>query len=267
MDGRVQVLVATVNQEDFSLAVKMNLQTPAVIANQANCYKYEKQYYNDQMIEMFTTPTRGVGINRNLGLLLSKENILLFADDDVVYFDGYEKIICDAFQEIPMADVIIFSIDFIKDGIHQEKGLYKKGRVHIYNSLKYGTISVAIRRSAVEKKNLHFSTIFGGGTLYGSGEDSLFILDCLRSGLKVYSYPTVIAETSQDQSSWFHGYNKKFFYDKGAWAAAAFPRCKIMMLLYYSVRFMKEKEISMLKSWQLLVKGMKGFDRLESYKN
>ena len=211
MNGRVQVLVATVNQKDFSLVGKMNLQTPAIITNQSDRFAYEQKQRNGQRIEMLTTTTKGVGINRNLGLLLSRESILLFADDDVVYTDGYEQIIYNAFQKIPEADVLIFSIDFFKNGIHQDVGLYKKQRIHIYNALKYGTISVAIRRSAVEKKNLHFSNIFGGGTPYSCGEDSLFILDCLRKGLKIYTYPDVIAENSRDKSSWFFGYNRKFF--------------------------------------------------------
>ena len=193
MPGKVQVLVATINQNDFSLIDKMNLQTPAIIANQANYFSYEHLCYHGQNIEMITTQTRGVGINRNMGLLLSKEEILLFADDDVIYVDGYGQIVRDAFCKLPFADVIIFSIDFTKDGIHQKTGYYKKQRIHIYNALKYGTVSVAIRRSAVEKENLHFSNIFGGGTSYGSGEDSLFILDCLRRGLRVYAYPEVIA--------------------------------------------------------------------------
>lgn len=267
MNERVQVLVATVNQGDFNLIEKMNLQTPAVIANQADRFAYERKRYNGQRIEMLTTCTKGVGVNRNLGLLLSQESILLFADDDVIYTEGYEQIVCNAFQEIPTADVIIFSIDFLKNGIHQDTGLCKRRRIHVYNALKYGTVSVAIRRSAVEKKNLHFSNIFGGGTPYSCGEDSLFILDCLRKGLKVYTYPDVIAENSRDESSWFHGYNRKFFYDKGAWVAAAFPRCKTPMLIYFAVRFIRVSEISIIESWRLLRAGMRGFRGLETYED
>lgn len=262
---KVQVLVATVNQCDFSLVEKMNIQTSAIIANQANRFSHEQLNYHGRDIEMITTQTRGVGINRNLGLLLSREEILLFADDDVVYMDGYEQIIRDAFYKLPLADVIIFSIDFIKNGLYQKTGHYKKQRVHIYNALKYGTVSVAIRRSVVEKENLHFSNIFGGGTPYGSGEDSLFILDCLRKGLRVYTCPDVIAKTSLDESTWFHGYDEKFFYDKGAWIAAAFPRCKSLMSLYFVVRFIKVSEIPPAKSLKLLKAGIEGYCRLEAY--
>ena len=41
------------------------------------------------LIRMYSTDSKGVGINRNLALTLSKGDILLLADDDVIYTDDY----------------------------------------------------------------------------------------------------------------------------------------------------------------------------------
>jgi hypothetical protein len=102
----LEVLVATMGQEDCSLAEKMNIQTAAVIANQCDRWGYDVSA--DGKIRMISTETRGVGINRNLALQLAKGDILLFADDDLVYYDGALNGVVEAFREFPDADVIFF---------------------------------------------------------------------------------------------------------------------------------------------------------------
>ena len=55
---------------------------------------------------------------------------------------------------------------------------------------------------------------FGGGCIYSSGEDSLFLKACFERGLKVYSNAYVLGSCCKDVSSWFRGFNEKYFYDK-----------------------------------------------------
>ena len=64
-------------------------------------------------------------------------------------------------------------------------------------------------------KNLTFSLLFGGGAKYSNGEDSLFLRDCLKAGLKLYATDVVIGKEEAGESTWFFGYNQKFFYDRG----------------------------------------------------
>ena len=175
---------------------------------------------------MISTDTIGVGINRNLALQLSKADILLFADDDIVYYDGELREVVNAFQQFPDADVIFFGIDMTRDGEVFDKRRNKAGRVHLWNSLRYGCARMAIRRDAVIKNRLAFSTLFGGGSLYGSGEDTILIRDCFHAGLRVYSHDYVLGKCAKDTSTWFSGYNDKFFYDWGAMVACAFPKGK-----------------------------------------
>ena len=70
--------------------------------------------------------------------------------------------------------------------------------------------------------------------MYSSGEDSLFIRDAFRKGLKMYSCPTVIAKVKQEESSWFKGYTQKYFVDKGILIANAFPFLKYIFLYYFA---------------------------------
>ena len=198
---------------------------------------------------------------------LCKDDIVLFSDDDIVYKDGYNDAIVNAFNEIPKADIIILGIDYEKDGvIYKRKGHKKIKRLHVWNSLKYGAAVFAVKRDALVKNRLCFSTIFGGGCIYSNGEDSLFLIDCIKKGLKVYAYPYILGVTRKNESSWFEGYNEKFFYDKGAWIACAFPMIKNIIKWYFVYRLKPLSNISTKRCLRLMNNGIKGFRTLKGYK-
>ena len=82
-----------------------------------------------------------------------------------------------------------------------------------------------------------FSTLFGGGARYGSGEDTIFLKECLDKRLRLYAVPYAIAEIDQDAaSSWFTGYTEKYFYDKGALYASLYPRIWRMIAVRFLLR-------------------------------
>ncbi len=264
----IQVIVATMNQEDFSKVNEMNISTDVVFANQANKTSFLQQSFNDFSAKMISTQTKGVGTNRNIGLQYASGDILLLADDDMVYKDNYAQIISKAFDEMPYADAIIFNI--ITNGQDMGRRLNQKSsRVRIYNCLNYGAVRIAVRRSSLMKSRISFSTCFGGGTIYSAGEDSLFICDMLRNGFKIYTYPETIATVDQTESTWFNGYNEKFIYDKGAFFGAAFSKMAFFMCLQYLIRHSnvyKEAHLSLLQAFSLILKGANGYKSLTPYK-
>lgn len=259
----LEVLVATVGQKDCTLADKMNIQIPALIANQSDSCGYTES--DAGRVRMISTNTRGVGINRNLALQLSKADILLFSDDDIIYYDGTLKGVADAFHSFPDADVIFFGIDMTRDGKVFDKRRNKVRRIHLWNSLRYGAARMAIRREAVLKNRLAFSDLFGGGCQYSSGEDTIFIRDCFRMGLKVYSHDYVLGKCAKDSSTWFSGYTDKYFFDYGALLACAFPKVKHLIKWYFAVKLKKKSGISITKIVSLMNKGIKAFPTLTEY--
>ena len=113
--SRVQVLVATMHQKDFSKLQEMNIQTDAVFANQSDTDRTDIRNDGGFTALMITTSTRGVGINRNIALEHASGEILLIADDDMRYIDGYENAVIEAFRQLPQADALIFNIDTVGD--------------------------------------------------------------------------------------------------------------------------------------------------------
>lgn len=179
---RVEVVCVTMGQKDLSIAEKMHITGNAVFGNQADGYRKEMQTCDGRTLNMITTDTRGVGVNRNIALLHATGDILLFADDDVCYADGYADGVRRAYAQYPDADMIIFSMDITQGGrvIRQIKN--RDGRLHFHRALRYGTCVCSIRRDSQRRANIWFSTLFGGGTNYAHGEDTLFLRDAFRRG-------------------------------------------------------------------------------------
>lgn len=261
--SELQVLVATMHQKDLSIAEKMNIRCDAVIANQAD----HNEFVSDGGVKMITTNTRGVGLNRNIALLASDAEILLFADDDVVYYDDMPQAVIRAFKEMPQADVLVFGMDITKNGQVTERRHLTRSRLRVWNSMRFGTYRIAIRRSKQVQHSIMFNQCFGGGCPFSSGEDSLFLKACFDAGLRVYAHEYVLGTCAKDTSTWFVGHNEKYFYDKGVLMRHLFPRIPRLMALYFGVRFKRETELRAPRRVQLMLKGVQGGKTMERYKD
>ncbi len=213
-DTRLEVLLATINQTDDSVLEAMKVKTDILVCNQnANSFSSSSYSKNGHHVFWLNFPEKGVGLNRNNALMRSKADICLLADDDVIFFDDYEKIILTAFHENPKADVILFNI------VSEDKPRFvakKTMRVRRANCGRFGAVRIAFRRSSIIKKRICFSLLFGGGAEFSAGEDTEFLLDCIKNGLRVIAVPRTILKLDQkSESTWFAGYNDKFFFDTG----------------------------------------------------
>ena len=259
----LQVLVSTMNQEDDSLIKQMNIRTDAIFINQCDKNLFEEFEFNNNKIRFLSFSERGVGLSRNNALMRSTAEICLFADDDVVYVDNYEKIVLQAFENNPKADVIVFNLTTDEIEGRPAAVINKNGRVKWYNSLKYGTYRIAIRSKRIKEKNILFSLLFGGGAKYSAGEDVLFITDCLKKGLHIYSDVSVIGHVTHATSTWFEGYTDKLFYDKGVLFSAISPMWAKLLCLQFAIRKRKifKTDKTFKEAYKLMIQGTKEFKR------
>ena len=214
----VQLLISAVKAEPKELIKKMNVSTDAILINQ--CEKNDFSSFvvqdtkgNDREVKAYSFCERGVGLSRNNALLRANKPISLFSDEDIVYVEDYEKRIIDEFEQHREADVLLFNVE-----VCEERRTYFNSdfhRVRWYNCGRYPAYAIAIKTEKMHRSNLTFSLLFGGGAKYSNGEDSLFLRDCLKAGLKLYATDVIIGKEEPRESTWFSGYNKKFFYDRG----------------------------------------------------
>lgn len=224
---KLEVLLSVLNLNIKNLD-KMNINGKCTVINQ--CDKKDFKKYKNFNIYSFNE--RGTANSRNRGLDLVKEDIIVLCDDDVIYNPDYEKIILNEFKNNKDADLIIFNME----NPYRKKRIIKKSkRLHIYNSLNYAAYNVAFRRKSI--KNIRMNNMFGPGAIYKSGgDDTLFIVDCLKHKLKLYSSPEYIGKISSDESTWFKGYNHEYFFNKGALFTAISPLFRHILILQFLIR-------------------------------
>lgn len=182
-------------------------------------------------------------------------DICVLADDDMRFVDDYPHIAEHAFTECPDADILVFNLIEKKPRRYINKKIM---RVRWYNYAKYGAARLAFRREALTNAGIRFSLSFGGGAKYGSGEDTIFLSDCLKKGLKIYAVPYALAEIDQDSAStWFSGYNEKYFSDKGALYKRLHPALWPVFMLRFLIKIIRKPEssISFSKAVKLMTSG------------
>lgn len=210
---KIQVLVSAVEQNMAALVEKMNISTPAVVVNQCDSYGYEEMEHNGAKIQCFSMPERGVGLSRNTALLHADAEVCLFSDEDIALTGDYAKEMEKAYREIPDADIILFNVK-----VSPKRKTYWNTDIHRVNYRNYGrypAYSISGKLDSLRRANVGYSLLFGGGAKYSNGEDSLFLRDCLRAGLHIYTHTICIGEEKERESTWFRGYTQKFFHDRG----------------------------------------------------
>lgn len=259
MEQKYQVLVAALNADDLNLIQEMHLSSDAVIVNQCGEERTEEKLLNGHRVKLVHTTDRGVGKSRNLAVKTSDADIIEFADDDMVFTEDYAGIVLKEFAACPEADLIVFSIE----SLNPDRPLLKIqsfGRIGYRKAMKYGCARIAVRRDRLISSGVLFSEFFGGGARYGSGEDTLFLMDCLRAGLRIYESPRKVADVKQDTSTWFKGFNEKYYRDKGALFAAVFPlNCYLYSLLTALKR--KDSKFSRPRVLKLYLEGIREYKK------
>ena len=256
MAEKIQLLVSAVDKDGAVLAEQMHIGSDAVIVNQCGRYGYEEIARNGHRIQVFAMAERGVGLSRNTALLHADADICVFSDEDIVLCGDYQEQIRRAYAELPDADMILVNVQ-----VAPARRTYWNEDIHRINYRNYGrypAYSITARHEALLRANVHYSLLFGGGARYSNGEDSLFLHDCLKKGLRLYASTEEIGEEIYRESTWFKGYNEKFFTDRGVLYHHLYGR----MAGLFSLRFLLAKrgemcrEISFGDAYRLMRKGI-----------
>ena len=227
----VQVLASVMNEEPETLIERMRLESDAVIINQCDRLGYEERQQGESHIRFYSFPDRGVGRSRNEAILRADGDICLFSDGDIVYEPGYAAAVEEEFFHNTDADMILFNVTI--EEARRTYHITERKRVRWYNCGRYGAVSFAVRRESLLSSGVTFSLLFGGGARYGSGEDSLFLKEFMDKGYSVYTAPVTIAREVSEGSTWFAGYNEKFFRDRGVLYRHLYGRLAGVMALRF----------------------------------
>ena len=248
---KVQVLASVMNETLENIVEHMRLDSDAVIINQCDCLQYSETERDGHIIRFCSFPDRGVGRSRNEAIMRADRDICLFSDGDIIYEPGYAETVAREFEKNPAADMILFNI-----AVEESRKTYhivKRKRVRWYNCGRYGAVSFAVRRDSLLRSGVMFSLLFGGGAKYSNGEDSLFLKEFMKKGCRVYTAPETIGREEAGESTWFAGYNEKFFTDRGVLYHFLYGRLAPVMslrfLLAHKGVFCREVSVAQACAW------------------
>ena len=183
---KLNILISTHNQKIANVPLLLLPERKDV------SYVVSFQYTDDSMLALIPeefkredikfAPVQTIGLckNRNNALLYADGDIALIADDDVKYTNEYIDTIIDTFANNPKTDVALFKIKTRSYKV--VKGYYPS------------SVEMAFRLSSIKDK-VSFDERFGLGSEYlNSGEEEVFIKDCIDNSLQVDFYPYYIVE-------------------------------------------------------------------------
>lgn len=254
---KLQMLVSAVNQNVDEMAEKMNLEADTLIVNQCDTFAQKSYTYNGNRVEALCLKEKGVGLSRNTLMMRAWGDICLFADDDIVYDRGYADLVIRAFSDHREADMILFNVRVVDS--RRTYWNEKDKRIRWYNCGRYPAYSIAVKTESLHRANVSFSLLFGGGAKYSNGEDSLFLRDCLKSGMKIFASPIEIGREEERPSTWFSGYHEKFFTDRGVLYHYLYGKLAMPMTFRFLLAHRKTmcEEIEVRKAFSLMMDGIR----------
>ena len=259
---KLEVLISSLENRPEELIRKMHIESPAVIVNQCGESERKETDENGNRILIISDDGRGVGRSRNMCLENATAELVLFSDEDIIYDPGYADKVIAAFAKNPAADLLLFNVR-----VDPKRKTYwneEEKKIGKLNCGRYPAYSIAARREALLKADVKYSLLFGGGAKYSNGEDSLFLTDCLRKGLKIFTSTEVLGEEEYRQSTWFNGFNEKYFHDRGVLFAFLYKGFAPLWAFrfVYLKRNIETKDLGKKKAWKLINEGIKEGKRI-----
>jgi glycosyltransferase involved in cell wall biosynthesis len=231
---KVQVILSTMHQTDYSLVERIGLESDVVIVNQCDKDSVECLEHNGYKVVWINSKERGLSRSRNLALKNADSDICLIADDDEALQSGYTSIIEDAFTRHKDASVIGFQAEGIDSLFKTYSG--DEGRIGFIKYMRMASVEIAFKRQDLIDNNIKFNENIGAGTKYKMGEENTLLFNCLSAGLHIYYVPKLICKIYVGESTWFTGFDDDYFYSRGAVFTAMSNKWALLLILQFAVR-------------------------------
>lgn len=215
---------------------------------------------NDPNIRVINSFEKGLSKSRNLALENAKADVVLIADDDVVFEREFHKTILTAFKDYNEAALITFKV--WKENNEEYRDYPTKHRWHTIHSLEnIMSIEIALNRKIILGTNLKFNALFGLGSHFETAEEYIFCRDALSKGLRAFFYDAFIVSHSEFNSGQGAG-NDRIIYARAAMQYKLYKQLAYFWLLKYLFFLIRHNYIQLSDvkhKWSLGIKGIKDY--------
>jgi len=258
----LEILISTTKKNNLDFIENIFFENnqhnfPILIVNQSGKITNSE----NKNIRIINSDTKGLSKSRNLAIKNSSKKYCLLADDDIIYKKGFYKIIEDAFEENLNSDIITFMM-VDEHGKHFKK--YSFNSMHNYKSIKdVNSVVIAFKRESILKNNIEFDTLFGLGSTFETGEEYIFLRNCIEKNLTILFYPKIILQHKTISSG------KLAFKDKNIFARAAifykfYGYLSYLKLAHHIYLLNKKNMISWKQIFKKLLVGLDGIKKFKS---
>ena len=260
-----EVAISTMNKtydEIFEMLKSENIHCNCLVINQCDKNDYYSTSIGNSCVRIICTDERGLARSRNMAIANCKSDILLIGDDDLIYYDGFDKTITETYEKNPNVDVALFNIDTYDRIFSLKESKIPYPLISHFTSQQY-----SFRVSAIKQKNISFNPQFGAGSrIVQFGEENLFLADCYKKRLQIRYFPQKILKNEDCiDSSWFKGMNnKEYIRDKGVVCYAIYGKFFFVYILRFLIKQHKNiKPFSMLQAFVIAWSGKDFYKELQ----
>ena len=130
--------------------------------------------------------------------------------------------------------------------------------------MRVSSNQITFRRNSIVKNKLNFDINFGSGGINYLGEDTIFIYDALKKGLKIVYNNNIILKMPKSKSSWFKKYDEVYFKSLGACYYRISKRFYKLLIFQFAIRKYNryKKDINIINAIKQMKNGVKDYIKL-----
>jgi len=210
----IEILIATMHQDSLDFLLPMfpflhfsNFRI--LIVNQTqNGIILKSEYSNIRVINSFE---KGLSKSRNLALENALGKILVIADDDVVYQEGFDSTIIKAYNQFPKAAAIRFCAVKVNGDLIKKYPQSSKTNLNVFDILSTSSIEMTLNAAILDQSKIRFDENFGLGGIFKMGEEAIFLFDLKNKNQPLAFDPQIIVKHQELTSSDKKSIGEKYF--------------------------------------------------------
>jgi hypothetical protein len=206
-------------------------------------------------VKIFRTDLVGVANNRNNAIEHCDADIILHADDDLMYRAQGLRAVIRSFELNPEVEVATFKY---KGGSHKNYPIRECDLSKTPKGMYFSMIEVATRRDS-RAGELRFNTKFGPGAEFtASAEDEVFMLTAQRRGLNCRFFPITICTHVGHSTGTRSVTDERVLHGMGAFIRLSHPRTSRLRVFLKAYRMARSGQAPFFFA-------LRGLDRGRSY--
>ncbi|MGF3141083.1 hypothetical protein ACQV2S_00250 [Facklamia sp. P13064] len=264
MIKNLSIFICTINNEIENLFIKSYSGYNLTILNQRPKFLSKKSTLaTKKNIRWYDIDNKGLSANRNFAISLIDTNneFVYLTDDDIIIDKNFNEKFSEVVKKNKDIDIFAFNVKKSNGELKENLNIIKN--IGFLSSMKLSSVQLVFRSKVFIDGKIRYDERFGTGAKYKMGEENILLFDLLRKKYKIKYFPIQIGTLMDNESSWFNGFNDKYFFDRGA----VFRRMFGHLAIPYSIAFCARKykifkyENTFFNSILYCVKGIRDFDK------